>query len=121
MANFVKIDENNVVTAVVAVPNDQEHRGNEYLNEIGLTGTWIQTSVNTKGGVHIRGGVPLRKNYAIPGYVYDSVADAFHPPQPYPSWTLNQETYLWEPPIPMPVGAAYEFWDETNQRWMTEN
>jgi hypothetical protein len=118
MAHYSKINENNIVTHVLAVPDSQEHRGNDYLNEIGQEGTWIKTSCNTKGGVHVRGGVPLRKNYGIPGYIYDSQADAFHAPQPYPSWTLNQDTFEWEPPIAWPEETGIEYWDEPNQRWI---
>ena len=62
-----------------------------------------RTSYNTLGGVHVTGGIPLRKNYAGIGYTYDPDRDAFIPPQPYPSWVLNEETCLWESPIPYPA------------------
>ena len=76
-------------------------------------GKWIQTSYNTYGGEHKLGGTPLRKNFAGIGFTYDKTKDAFIPPQQFPSWTLNETTCLWEPPIPQPSdGKAYR-WDET--------
>lgn len=82
MAHFARI-ENNVVIEVLVVPNDQEHRGQEYLaDDLGLGGTWVQTSYNTYHGKHKFGGAPLRKNYASVGYVYDVERDAFIPPKP---------------------------------------
>jgi hypothetical protein len=99
MAHFAEIDENNKVVRVVVVPNDQEHRGEEYLaSDLRLGGTWLQTSINTNGGVHANGGTPLRKNYAAIGYTYDQTRDAFISEQPDPSWILNEETCLWEDP-----------------------
>lgn len=101
MAHFAQIDETNTVLRVLVVPDDQEHRGHEFLTvDLGLEGTWLQTSYNTIGGVHLLGGTPFRKNYAEPGYTYDSTRDAFIPPQPDPTWTLNEETCLWEQPTP---------------------
>lgn len=98
MAHFAHID-NGIVTEVLVIPNDQEHRGQEFLaNDLGLGGTWIQTSYNTHGGQHSKGGTPLRKNYAGIGYTYDPSRDAFIPPQPDPTWTLNEDTCLWEAP-----------------------
>ena len=62
------------------------------------------------------GGTPLRKNYAGKGYTYDTKRDAFIPPKPYPSWTLNEDTCLWEPPVPHPEGVERN-WNEDNQSW----
>jgi hypothetical protein len=119
MASFAEIDNNNIVLRVLVVPNEQEHRGQDYLaNEIGLGGTWIQTSYNTSGGVHLLGGTPLRKNHASIGYVYDSQRDAFIPPKRYASWTLNEQTCLWDSPIPYPEGAVNHIWDEDSQTWI---
>lgn len=81
-------------------------------------GQWIQTSYNTRGGVHTNGGTPLRKNYAGIGYSYDATLDAFIPPQEYPSWTLNTETCLWEPPVPMPTEGGPYRWDEATTSWI---
>lgn len=96
MAHFAEVDSNNVVVRVLVVSNDQEHRGQEFLaNDLGLGGTWIQTSYNTIGGKHNNGGIPLRKNYAGIGYTYDPDRDAFIPPKPEGNWTLDEETCLW--------------------------
>jgi hypothetical protein len=78
-------------------------------------GTWIQTSYNTRGGVHSLGGTPLRKNYAGIGYTYDSQRDAFIPPKPYASWTLDEETCLWNAPVARPEGNYT--WNEDEQSW----
>ena len=80
-------------------------------------GQWIQTSYNTHGGVHSNGGTPLRKNYAGIGYTYDATRDAFYAPQPYPSWTLNDTSCLWEAPTARPTdGQRYE-WNEETTSW----
>jgi hypothetical protein len=99
MAHFAKINADNIVVDVLVVPDDQEHRGGEFLaNDIGLGETWIKTSYNTRAGKHVNGGQPFRKNYAGIGYTYDVGRDAFIPPQPDLTWTLNEETCLWDPP-----------------------
>lgn len=99
MAHFAEVDQDNKVVRVVVVPNEQEHRGHEYLaNDLRLGGTWLQTSINTNGGIHATGGTPFRKNYAGVDYIYDAVRNAFVPPQPDPLWILNEETCLWENP-----------------------
>ena len=99
MAHFARINDTDTVTEILVIPDDQEHRGQEFLaNDLGLGGTWIQTSYNTHGGQHSEGGTPLRKNYAGIGYTYDPARDAFIPPQPDPTWTLNEDTCLWEAP-----------------------
>ena len=119
MAHFAEIDENNIVTRVLVVGNDQEDRGQEFLaTDLGLGGTWIKTSYNTIAGVHSNGGTPLRKNYAGIGYTYDSVRDAFYAPKPFASWTLNEDTCTWNPPTPMPVeeGKFYT-WNEETTSW----
>lgn len=119
MAHFAKIDSNNIVTQVVVVADAQENSGQDFLaNDIGLGGTWIQTSYNTRGGIHINGGTPFRKNYAGIGYTYDSVRDAFIPPKPYPSWILNDTTCCWESPIPHPMDGDAYTWDENTQSWI---
>ena len=83
-------------------------------------GQWIQTSYNTHGGQHPEGR-PLRKNYAGIGHTYDSQRDAFISPQPYPSWTLNEETCLWEAPIPAPTDGKLYQWDEATTNWIQVN
>ncbi len=80
-------------------------------------GTWIQTSYNTHGGVHLLGETPLRKNYAGVGYTYDSALDAFYAPKPYASWSLDTETCLWNAPIAYPTDGKLHKWNESTQSW----
>jgi hypothetical protein len=117
MAHFAEIDENNIVLRVLVVDNSNEEHGQEFLaNDLGLGGRWIQTSYNTYGNVHALGGTPLRKNYAGIGHTYDESRDAFIPPQPFASWTLNEDTCLWQAPVAMPTDFA-SYWDETTLSW----
>ena len=115
MAHFAKI-EDGIVTQVLVIPNEEEHRGQDYLaNDLGLGGIWIQTSYNTFAGKHNLGGTPLHKNYAGIGYKWDGIG--FYAPQPFPSWSKNEDTYLWEAPVQMPTdGKVYE-WNESDQKW----
>jgi len=111
MGHFAKVVDGKVTQVIVAEP--------EFFQTFvdSSPGEWIQTSYNTKGGVHVLGGTPLRKNYAGIGHTYDRERDAFIPPQPYPSWTLNDDTCLWNSPTPYPDdGKAYE-WDEPTLSW----
>ena len=78
---------------------------------------WMQTSYNTYGGQHLMGGTPFRKNYAGIGYTYDASRDAFIPPKPYNSWTLNEDTCLWQPPVARPVDDNMYDWDEESLSW----
>jgi len=126
MAHFAKLDTNNIVTAVTVVNNEtapDEETGVAFLVNL-LGGTWKQTSYNTIGGVHYApnsrvadNGVALRKNYAGIGYTYDSVRDAFIAPKPFDSWSLNESTCLWEPPVPFPGGGSSYEWNEDAQSW----
>jgi len=85
----------------------------------GKGGLCKRTSYNTIGGVHQNGGTPFRKNYAGVGYIYDPVRDAFYAPQPFESWTLNEETCLWESPIPYPDDTENSYlWDEETLNWI---
>lgn len=118
MAHFAEIDENGVVLRVLVVDNAQENDGQNFLaNTLGLGGTWVKTSYNTSGGVHSSGGTPFRKNYAGIGYTYDSVRDAFIPPKPFASWTLNETSCLWEAPVAMPTDGARYTWNEETTSW----
>jgi len=78
---------------------------------------WVQTSYNTRGGQHPEGN-PLRKNFAGVGFTYDADRDAFIPPQPFPSWTLNEETCLWNAPSPHPQDGGFYAWDEDTLSWV---
>jgi hypothetical protein len=127
MAHFAQIDKNNVVVQVVVVDNEHEERGQQYLSEdLGLGGTWIQTSYNTRGGVHYNPetGEPsadqskaLRGNYAGVGYSYDAASDVFYAPQPFQSWILNSSTWTWDAPTPMPTDGKMYAWDEPTLAW----
>ena len=119
MAHFAEINSNNIVLRVVVIADEFQHRGHDFLaNDVRLGGTWLQTSYNTSGGVHRLGGTPFRKNYAGIGYTYDASKDAFIPPQPYSSWTLNESTCEWEAPIAYPSDGKYYKWDETTISWI---
>lgn len=118
MAYFARIEQG-IVTEVLSVSDEQEHRGQEFLaDDLGLGGVWVQTSYNTRGGVHINGGTPLRKNYAGIGYTYDETRDAFIPPKPYASWVLNEDSCLWESPVPYPADGQMYRWDEATVAWV---
>ena len=111
MAHFAKVNNGIVIKVIVA---EQEFIDNMIDNE---PGKWVQTSYNTYGGVHLLGGTPLRKNYAGIGFTYDKDKDAFIPPKPFNSWTLNETTCLWDPPVAMPTDGQRYIWNETNQTW----
>lgn len=120
MAHFAQIDENNIVTRVIVVDQDFIDKGH-----LGDPSKWIQTSYNTHGGKHYNpetqeedSGTPLRKNFAGKGYAYDSDRDAFIPPTPFPSWTLNENTCNWESPVSYPTDDKFYDWDEENQQWV---
>ena len=118
MAHFAEINENNIVTRVLVVDNANEDNGQEFLAEtLGLGGTWKKTSYNTQGGVHTLGGTPYRKNFAGVGYKFDAAKDAFIPPKPFASWTLNATSCLWEAPTPMPTDDKRYVWDEPTTSW----
>ena len=118
MAYFARI-ENGVVISVLAVPDAEQDRGQDFLAiDLGLGGTWKQTSYNTRGGVHTNGGTPIRKNYAGIGYTYDAERDAFIPPKPFESWVLNEDTCLWDSPTPYPTDGGIYRWDEDTQCWL---
>ena len=118
MAHFAEIDENNVVTRVLVVSDDQQDRGHEFLSQdLGLGGTWLKTSYNTIAGEHKNGGTPFRKNYAGIGFTYDADRDAFIPPKPFDSWLLDEDKCIWEAPTPMPTDEKLYNWDEDTTSW----
>lgn len=109
MSHFAEVI-NGVVTRVIVAEQ-------EFINKLPNKTQWIQTSYNTRGGMNERTGVPIRKNYAGIGYTYDEVRDAFIPPKPYNSWILNEDTCIWESPIPYPDDDKYYEWNDDLQQW----
>ena len=116
MAHFAEIDSSNTVLRVVVISNpdtadasgvEKEHIGAAYCERL-FGGTWKQTSYNGN----------IRKNYAGVGYKYDDARDAYIPPQPYPSWILNETTCQWESPVPYPTDGLVYYWDETTKTWV---
>lgn len=113
MAHFAQIDDNNIVINVLSVPDEQQHRGEEYLSQdLGLGGKWIQTSYNNN----------IRKMFAGIGYIYNEQYDIFLPPQPFPSWVIDPVEQVWVAPVTRPndVEGMATIWDEDNQEWRTE-
>lgn len=108
MAHFAEIDSNNTVVRVLVVPDDAEDRGKDYLaNDLGLGGTWVQTSYNAR----------IRKNYAGVGFTYDAERDAFIAPKPFDSWLLDEETCQWKAPVEYPTDGVMYQWNEDNKDW----
>jgi hypothetical protein len=106
MAHYAKV-EDGVVTQVIVADTKEWCEAN-------LGGTWVQTSYNTQGNQHPEGR-PLHKNYAGIGYTWDGTG--FAAPQPYASWTLDADTYLWAAPTPMPTDGKLYTWDESTLTW----
>ena len=111
MAHYAMLDGNNIVTQVIVGKEDNERNWEDYYGG-------KQTSYNTYGGVHSGGKTPLRKNYAAIGDTYDADRDAFYAPQPFPSWTLNEDSCIWEPPTPYPDDGKLYDWDEDTTSWV---
>jgi hypothetical protein len=120
MSHYAKV-ENGIVTEVIVA--------DAYFITT-LPGQYIQTSYNTRGGVHYSpetgepdGGMPVRGNYAGVGYTYDAKNDVFYSPQPFPSWTISAPTWTWTPPVPMPSDAGtgeppkLYAWSEEKKQW----
>jgi len=126
MASFAKIGLNSKVIQVVSVHNnelldsngvEQENIGINFLTTLTGWSIWKQTSYNTYAGEHKLGGTPLRKNHASIGMTYDEDRDAFIPKKLYNSWTLNETTCRWDPPVAYPTdGQPYE-WNEETKQW----
>lgn len=111
MAHFAKLGKGNIVETVVVVSNDiatTEEAGVNFLNNLYKTrDVWKQTSYNGN----------IRKNFAGIGFTYNEERDAFIPPQPYPSWILNEETCIYEAPVAIPDNDNRYFWNEENRSW----
>ena len=118
MAHYAFLDENNIVTEVIT-GKDEGEEGRDWEQWYGeFRGqTCKRTSYNTIGGIHNNGGTPFRKNYAGIGYTYQADIDAFVPPQPFASWTLNANAQ-WEAPTPMPNDGQMYTWDEASTNWV---
>ena len=120
MSHFAEINNDGIVQRVHVADQDFIDSG-----KLGDPSMWIQTSYNTRGGVHYApnsstpdGGIALRKNYAGRGYTYDKTRDAFIPPKLYPSWKLNEDTCLWDAPTPKPDDDNYYRWNEDTTSWV---
>ena len=115
MAYFAQLNDENIVTQVISVSNEDlldngiesEAKGIAFCQSL-LGGNWKQTSYNKR----------IRKNYAGIGYTYDSQRDAFIPPKPFASWVLNETTCLWNAPTPMPTDNKYYQWNESTLAWI---
>ena len=118
MSHFAKI-ENGIVAQVIVAEHDFISTG-----ALGDPAGWLQTSYNTRGGVHYGqdgnpdGGVALRGNYAGIGHIYDRTNDVFYPPSPFSSWTLDNTTWSWQPPVAIPTDGKLYRWDEDGQNWV---
>jgi hypothetical protein len=110
MSHFAKVIDGIVEQVIVAEQ--------DFIDTMPDASAWVQTSYNTHGGVHATGGTPLRKNYAGIGFTYDAGRDAFIPPQPFASWQLNEDTCLWDAPVPYPGDGERYTWDEETINWL---
>ena len=125
MAYFTEIGDNNIISRVIVAEQD-------FIDT--QEGTWVETSKDTRNGIHYSstltiledgngiyeadGGTPLRKNFAGVGYIYDAIRDAFYEPQPFPSWTLKEDTCQWESPVGYPDDGKDYHWDESITNWV---
>jgi hypothetical protein len=105
MSHWAEIDENNTVLRVLVGNNSEPDEGEAFMNSLG--GTWVKTSYNGN----------IRKNFAGIGFTYDAGRDAFIPPKPYESWLLNEDTCLWEAPVPYPNDGVMYTWNEELADW----
>ena len=124
MAHYAFIGEDNIVFRVIVGRDENDLEAGitsweDYFQSKEADGVRVlRTSYNTYGGAHSQGGTPLRKNYAGRGFRYDDELDAFIPPQPFDSWSLNEETCLWEAPIAYPEDGEEYYWDEESGSWL---
>jgi len=118
MAHYAFLNMQNIVTEVIVGKDETEGPINWELHYSNLREQVCKrTSYNTSGGVHLQGGTPFRKNYAGISYTYDIVRDAFIPPKPFDSWTLNETSCLWEAPTAYPDDGKSYKWNEGTQAW----
>jgi len=118
MAHYAFLNMQNIVTEVIVGKDETDGPINWEIHYGNIREQICKrTSYNTRGGVHSEGGVPFRKNYAGIGYSYDEVRDAFIPPKPFDSWTLNETTCLWEAPVEYPTDGQLYSWNEELGTW----
>ena len=121
MAHYTFLDNNNIVTEVIVGKDEGEENIDWEVHYGNFRGqTCKRTSYNTSGGIHSSGGTPFRKNYAGIGYSYDEQRDAFIPQKPYASFVLNEDTCLWEPPVPYPTDGERYLWNEEELEWVLQ-
>jgi hypothetical protein len=118
MAHYAFLNMQNIVTEVI-VGKDETDGPTNWEMHYGNIREQVckRTSYNTRGGIHSEGGTPFRKNYAGIGYTYDFARDAFIPPKPFDSWTLNENSCLWEAPVAMPDDGQQYSWNEETTSW----
>lgn len=110
MSHFARVNAQGIVEQVIVAEQN-------YIDTLVDASSWVQTSFNTHGGQHPEGR-PLRKNFAGIGYTYDVQRDAFVPPKPFASWVLNEDTCLWNAPVPKPQDGKEYVWDEATTSWV---
>jgi hypothetical protein len=121
MSHFAKVLDGKVIQVIVAEPSFFD----TFIDS--SPGQWIQTSYNTRGGIHYGedgqpdGGIALRGNYAGIGHTYDQANDVFYAAQPYASWTMNNQTWTWDPPIAYPNDGQFYSWDEAVKNWVSSS
>jgi len=117
MAHFAELDNENIVLRVLVTNDDFTNEGYDWLIE-NLGGVWVKTSYNTYSGVHLLGGIALRKNFASVGFTYDESLDAFIPQKPFESWVLIEQTCQWEAPTARPQDEKNYSWNESTLSWV---
>ena len=125
MAHYALLDENNIVTQVISGADEDNTTDlpdgytdwETWYKDLYSVADCKRTSYNTVGNVHLLGGTAFRGNYAGIGYTYDSINDVFYTPKPYDSWIIDEDTWIWEPPTPMPDDGNMYMWNESSQSW----
>ena len=125
MAHYALLDENNIVTQVISGADEDNTTDlpdgytdwETWYKDLYSVADCKRTSYNTVGNVHLLGGTAFRGNYAGIGYTYDSINDVFYTPKPYDSWIIDEDTWIWEPPTPMPDDGNMYMWNEDTQSW----
>ena len=117
MAHFAELDNQNTVLRVLVTNDNFTNEGYDWLIE-NLGGVWLKTSYNTYSGIHLLGGVPLRKNFASVGFTYDESLDAFISQKPFESWVLIEQSCQWEAPTPYPQDKKNYSWNEPTLSWV---